>query len=180
MADLDLTTRGATRRRSMRWARSPGTSATRSKRTFATCAECTAEVRALALGVVAAASRTPPRRPTRRPHFATALAGRRCAADVVHAGGHPDARGSALVDGSTRISVNAAWLAAAALLIVSVGLGICREPPAKCIGGLEGRFERSRQPPRIAPKLRLADATAPPSGRRCAWRVLTSRRTSSR
>jgi len=139
---------------------------------LATCAECTAEVRALE-GVVTAL-------PYAVPQVDPPAALR---ARVLAAAGAPQASSRATVAqmpapahlsvNRTHLSVNAAWLAAAALLLLSVGLGAYALNLRERIGGLEGQLSNAVSRLDLTEQ-RLAEATRAAERAQMRMAVLTS------
>ena len=139
---------------------------------LATCAECTAEVRALE-GVVTAL-------PYAVPQVDPPAALR---ARVLAAAGAPQASSRATVAqmpapahlsvSRTHLSVNAAWLAAAALLLLSVGLGAYALNLRERIGGLEGQLSEAVSRLDLTEQ-RLAEATRAAERAQMRMAVLTS------
>lgn len=140
---------------------------------LATCAECAAEVRALE-GVVTAL-------PYAVPQVDPPAALR---ARVLAAAGAPQASSRSTVTEMaagpyvsmtrTHISVNvAAWLAAAALLVVSVALGAYAVNLRQRVGGLEGRLREAVNRLDLTER-QLADATRAAERAQMRMAVLTS------
>ena len=139
---------------------------------LATCAECAAEVRALD-GVVTALPYATP--------LVDAPASLR--ARVLTAAGAPQASSRSTVTQMpahthisverAHISVNVAWLAAAALLVVSVALGAYAVNLRQRVGGLEGQLREAVNRLDLTEQ-RLAEATRAAERAQMRMAVLTS------
>ena len=132
---------------------------------LATCAECAADVRALG-GVVTA---LPYAVPQVDPPYA--LRGR-----VLAAAGAPQSSSRSTVTQipeRTHVSVNVAWLAVAALLVVSVALGAYAVNLRQRVGGLEGQLRDAVNRLDLTEQ-RLAEATRAAERAQLRMAVLTS------